>query len=402
MRRRAVITGMGVVSALGQGVEPFWRGLIEARSGIGPIDRFDPTGLRNESAGQVRDLSFAPADFGLDAPPDLATRFLLVAAREAFANAGLAVGPGAPDARIGAGLSTNFGGCDSWEAFVAGLLAGEADADAFSEFDFSSGPRHLAEVFGIGGPCLLLSVACAGGSAALGAAADLVKSGAADVVLSAGYDALAPTPLSGLSVLRTITDEMIRPFSADRSGTIFGEGAAALVVEDLDHAQARGAPVICEVLGWAENSNAYHLTAPDQGGAGMTRVVAAALRDAGVEAQTIDYVNAHGTGTKPHDPEEVRAIRNVLGARACEIPVTSIKPAVGHMMGAAGSAEAVATALTIVEDVIPPTLNYAEPDPECDLDHVPNASRPGQVDRALSISAGIGGNNACVVLGAMS
>lgn len=395
MPRRAVITGLGVISALGEGVDAFWRGLVENRSGIGPIDRFDTDGLRNANGGQVRDFSFEPADFHLDATPDLATRFLLTAVREAFAHAGLT--PDDSGARLGAVLSTNFGGCNSWEDYVAGLLAGDVDPAAFDEFAFDSGLRHLARAFGVEGPRDLLSVACASGTAAVGAAADAICSGGADVMISAGYDALAPSPLSGLSVLRTLTDEMIRPFSADRSGTMFGEGAAALIVEDLGHALARGAEPLCEVLGWHENNNAYHLTAPDAGGAGMMRVVAGAIADAGVEPGALDYVNAHGTGTPPHDPAEVEAVKAVLGDRAREIPVSSIKASLGHMMGAAGSAEAVATTLAITEGIIPPTLNYREPDPECDLDHVPNTSRPGRVRLALSISAGIGGNNSCAV-----
>ncbi len=397
MYRRAVITGMGVVSALGEGVEAFWSGLIGNRSGIGPIDRFDPTGLRNTNAGQVRGFDFAPAEFGLELLPDLATQFLLVAVREALAAAGL--DPGRSGPRLGAVLSTNFGGANAWEQYVGGLLAGQPDEAAFAEFAFDMAARHLARAFGVTGPCRLLSVACASGTAALGAAADLVRTGQATAVISAGYDALAPTPLSGLSVLRTISDEMIRPFSADRSGTIFGEGAAALLVEDLEHARARGAEPLAEVLGWHENNNAYHLTAPDQGGAGMTRVILGAIADAGIEPSAVDYINAHGTGTPPHDPAEVQAIKAVLGARAYQIPVSSIKAAVGHMMGAAGSAEAVATVLAMRDGIIPPTLNYNRPDPECDLDHVPNAARPGQVRLALSISAGIGGNNSCVVLG---
>ncbi len=401
MNRRAVITGMGVVSALGRDLDAFWQGLAGNRSGIAPIDRFDPSGLRNENAGQVRDVQFSPESFGLDHPPDLATQFLLLAAREAIVRA--AILPTEQRAvRFGAVYATNFGGGNAWEDYVEGLLAGEVRAEAFAEFGFHRAAEHTCAAFGIGGPCLVLSVACASGGAALGAALDMIRTGAAEVVLAAGYDALAPTPLSGLSVLRTMTDEMIRPFSADRSGTIFGEGGAALVVEELEHARARGAQPIAEVLGWAENNNAYHVTAPDQGGAGMTRVVRDAIADAGIDARTIDYVNAHGTGTAPHDPAEVQAVKAVLGERAREIPMSSIKGAVGHMMGAAGAAEAIATCMTITEGAIPPTLNYREPDPECDLDHVPNASRPGEVRRAISISAGIGGNNSCVVLGAVS
>lgn len=401
MKQRAVITGMGVVSCLGRDLQAFWHGLVENRSGIAPIDRFDPTGLRNENAGQVRDFDFVPAAFGLDEPPDLATQFLLLAAREAVVRSAL-VPADERDPGLGAVFATNFGGCNAWEDYVAGLLAGEVRERAFAEFGFHRAAEHACRAFGIGGPCLLLSVACASGGAALGAALDLIRNGAARVVLVVGYDALAPTPLSGLSVLRTMTDEMIRPFSADRSGTIFGEGAAALVVEELEHARERGARLIAEVLGWAENNNAYHVTAPDQDGAGMTRVVRDAIADARVDPRTIDYVNAHGTGTPPHDPAEVQAVKAVLGERAYEVPMSSIKAAVGHMMGAAGAAEAVATCMTITEGIIPPTLNYREPDPACDLDHVPNESRRGEVRRAISISAGIGGNNSCVVLGAVS
>lgn len=401
MKRRAVITGMGAVSSLGRNLDETWRGLIEGRSGIAPIDRFDPEGLRNANGGQVRNFDFEPEAFGLPGAPDIATQFLLTAAREALVRAAIAPAQ-ERDPGFGASYATNFGGANSWEGYVEGLLAGEVSVEAFEEFTFGRAAEHACAAFGIGGPCALLSVACASGGAAIGVAADMIRLEEASVVIAAGYDALAPTPLSGLSVLRTMTDEMIRPFSADRSGTIFGEGAGALVLEELEHARARGARPLAEVLGWAENNNAYHITAPDQGGAGMTRVVRDAIADAGIDARTIDYVNAHGTGTQPHDPAEVQAVKNVLGARAREIPMSSIKAALGHMMGAAGVVEAIATVMAITEGIVPPTVNYREPDPECDLDHVPNEAREATVRRAISISAGIGGNNACVVLGAVS
>ena len=399
MNRRAVITGMGVVSSLGSNLGEFWQGLIEGRSGIAPIDRFDPEGLRNVNAGQVRDFAFEAAAFGLREAPDLATQFLLSASREALHRAMIA--PASErDATFGSAYATNFGGANAWESYVSGLLEGDVRPESFEEFGFGRAAEHACEAFGLGGPCALLSVACASGGAAVGMALEMIRLGEADVVLAAGYDTLAPTPLSGLSVLRTMTDEMIRPFSADRSGTLFGEGAAALVVEEIGHARERNARPLAEVLGWAENNNAYHLTAPDQGGAGMTRVVRDAIADAGVDARSIDYVNAHGTGTQPHDPAEVQAVKAVLGERAREIPMSSIKASIGHMMGGAGVVEAVATVMAMNEGVAPPTVNYREPDPECDLDHVPNEAREAEIRRAISISAGIGGNNSCIVLGA--
>jgi 3-oxoacyl-(acyl-carrier-protein) synthase len=295
-------------------------------------------------------------------------------------------------------LSTNFGGGLAWEDYCRGLSTGEPTGD-FAEFAFHSALGHLCRAFGLSGPASLLSIACASGAAAVGYALDLLRCGAADAMVAGGHDALAPTPLSGLSVLHTMTADDIRPFSADRSGTLFGEGAGILVLETLEHAQARGARVYAEVLGSWQNNNAYHLTAPDKGGAGMARVLAGALDDAALAPECLDYINAHGTGTKPHDAAETEAIKQVLGARAYEIPVSSVKGSIGHLMGAAGAVEALATVKTIETGWVPATVNYREPDPECDLDCVPNKARQAAVGYAATISAGVGGSNACVVFG---
>ncbi len=394
---RVVITGMGIVSCLGTGLKAFWNGLISNKSGIAPLTKFDPTGLRNDKAGQVRDWAFDPAASGMDAPPDEATQFLLAAAHEAISNAGLTDGSHDPR-RAGMFLSTNFGGGMSWEEHVHRRLESLPTNASFREAAFHTPLTHLARVFSFRGPASLLSIACASGTAAIGCALEAIRHDRADVMLAAGHDSLSPSCLAGLSILATMTREEIRPFSANRSGTLFGEGAAVLVLESLEHAQARGAEPLAEVLGSWQTNNAYHLTAPDKGARGMIRVLAEAIADAGVAADEIDYVNAHGTGTEAHDPEETHAIKTVLGERAYEIPVSSIKAAVAHMMGAAGAAEAIATVQAIRTGVVPPTLNYQERDEECDLDYVPNEARSVPVSCAASISAGVGGSNACVVL----
>ena len=400
-RRRVVVTGMGAVTCLGTGREAFWQGLVEGRSGIARLTKFDPAGLRNGKAGQVWEWRFDPAEFGLTGPPDEATQFLLTAAGEALEQAGLT--GGAPDpARAGMVLATNFGGGVSWEEHVARRLAEQPSNHTFPEASFHTPLVHLARAFAFRGPAQLLSIACASGTAAVGGALEMIRHGRADVMLAGGHDSLTPSCLAGLSILATITRDEVRPFSANRSGTLFGEGAGALVLESLDHALARGAQPLAEVLGSWQTNNAYHLTAPDKGARGMTRVLAEALADAEIEPTAIDYVNAHGTGTQAHDPEETHAIKAVLGEHAYRIPVSSIKAAIAHAMGAAGACEAVATVQTLRTGIVPPTLNYEEPDPECDLDYVPNRARTTPVRCAASMSAGVGGSNACVVLKARS
>ncbi|MHB8995431.1 MAG: beta-ketoacyl synthase N-terminal-like domain-containing protein [Armatimonadota bacterium] len=392
--KRVVVTGLGAVTPLGIGVETFWRRLIAGERGLRPITRFDPAGLRNVLGGQVWDWSFDPAKYGLSEAPDVATQFLLRATWEALDQAGMTERSG-----CGAVLSTNFGGATAWEDYCRGYLAGEPTVD-FAEFEFHAALKHVREVFELGGPLSLLSIACASGAASIGYAFDLIRSGKAQAMIAGGHDALSPTPLSGLSVLHTMTPDDIRPFSADRSGTLFGEGAAVLVLESLESAQRRGATALAEVLGSWQNNNAYHLTAPDKGGAGMARVLGGALDDARLPAENIDYINAHGTGTKPHDVAETEAIKSVLGAHAYEIPVSSIKGSIAHLMGAAGAIEAIATVQSIGTGIVPPTVNYRERDPECDLDYVIGEAREMVVRYATTISAGVGGSNACVVFGA--
>jgi 3-oxoacyl-[acyl-carrier-protein] synthase II len=397
MNKRVVITGLGCVTPLGTRVQDFWRRLVGGERAIARIERFDPEGLRNEKAGEVKGWQFSAEDFGLAAVPSLASQFALHAAREALLDAGLPVF--LDNVEAGAVLSTNFGGADLWEEYVDCFLAGDPRSELFRGFSFDGTGRLFREALGIRGSVRTVSMACSSGTVAIGLGADMVRSGRVRVAVAGGHDCLALTPLAGLSNLRTITPDDIKPFSADRSGTIFGEGAGYVVLEDLENARLRGARVYAEVLGWWENNNGYHMTAPDREAEGMTAALFHCLRASGMGAEEVDYINAHGTGTEYHDPAETLAIKKVLGPRAYEIPVSSIKGAVGHLMGAAGAVEAIATALAIYMSEVPPTANYTEPDPECDLDYVPNRGRKACVRRAVSISAGIGGNNACVALG---
>jgi 3-oxoacyl-(acyl-carrier-protein) synthase len=387
--RRVVITGMGVVSCLGADVERVWARLVAGESGLAPMTRWETTGLRNARMGQV-------TEFPWDEEHDEASQFALHAAREALTQAGLLAA-----GEVALVSSTNFGGAASWDQYLACLQAGAIDAETaelFHEFTYHYTAELLTAAFGLTTPRRVLSLSCSSGTAAIGQGLDIIRLGKADAVLCEGHDSLAYSSLAGLSILRTITNEEIRPFDVRRNGTLFGEGAGALVLEELAHAQARGATIYGEVLGYAVNNNAYHLTAPDKEGDGIIAVLQAALRDAGVAGAEIDYVNAHGTGTAYFDVTETKAVKAVLGARAYEIPMSSIKPATGHMMAAAGSVEAIATLCALRDGMIPPTLNLEQPDPECDLDYVPGHARAVDARTALSISSGIGGNNAAVVL----
>ncbi|HEY3418026.1 MAG TPA: beta-ketoacyl-[acyl-carrier-protein] synthase family protein, partial [Armatimonadota bacterium] len=336
-------------------------------------------------------------DFPWDDEHDESSQFALHAARQALDDAGLL----GSCAEIGLVSATNFGGAASWDQYLACLQEGAVDAEVaelFREFTFGATAELLTKTFDLAGPRRILSLSCSSGTAAIGQGLDLIRLGEADMVLCEGHDSLGYSSLAGLSILRTITDTEIRPFDARRNGTIFGEGAGALVLEDAGHARARGATVYAEVLGYAVNNNAYHLTAPDKEGDGLVAVLREALRDAEISGEEIDYVNAHGTGTSYFDVTETKAVKTVLGERARQIPMSSIKPATGHMMAAAGSVEAIATALVLHEGMVPPTLNLEEPDPECDLDYVPGTARSADIRKALSISSGIGGNNAAIVL----
>lgn len=389
---RVLITGLGCVSPLGNDVPTFWNKLINGKSGITDLTKIDTEGLRNTQGGEVRGLRWS--DYGEEGDCDEATQFAVVATHEAIADAQLTF---ADLHNAGIIFSTNFGGAASWEA--ACEIAPEADKELFEQFTLENAADYVADEWQIEGPRITLTDACSSGATAIGAACDWLRLGRAQIALCGGHDALGLSSLAGLSIMRTITPELCRPFDANRNGTIFGEGAGILVLETWESAHRRNAKVYGEILGWSCNNNAYHLTAPDKNGAGLAAVMQQALENADIKPDQIDYINAHGTGTKYNDLAETLAIKSTFGARAKEIPVSSIKAATSHTMGAAGALEAIAVTQALLNQRIPPTLNYQTPDPECDLDYVPNEARSAEMRIALSNSSGIGGNNACLVIG---
>ena len=389
-RPRVVITGMGVVSCLGTGVNAFWRALLDRRYGIRPLTRIDAKRHKIAHGGEV-------AGFDLRPDVDPALQFLSAAADEAAMQAGLAEGAFAPE-RAACCFGTNFGTMDSTGRFLADVASGAA-SDHFPGARIGHATHTVAEERGLKGITCTLSLSCASANAAIERAAAWIRRGDADVALAGGFDAISDIAWAGLSAMRTMTSDVIRPFDKRRNGTLFSEGAGVLALESLEHAQRRGATVLAEYLGGWTNNNAFHMAHPDKSGAGLQRAMRGALHEAGVAPEQVDHVSAHGTGTKYNDSIETTAIKAVLGDRAREIPVNSIKSMVGHGMGAAGAFEAVACVMTLREGIVPPTIHLEEPDPDCDLDYVADGPRECPVKVALSNSSGLGGPNSVIVLG---
>ena len=387
------VTGLGVVSPLGNDLDIFWRSLRSGTSGIAPITRFDASPFRNDIAGEVRDFEPDATDAELPRAYQLAAR----AVRAAWADSALAAGADSLDA--GVVMATNFGSAEFGQDLCEAIVRNEPDfPSAAPQWQMDWITRRLADELGLLGPRMSISLSCASGVAAIGCAIDLIRSGRARVAIACGYDELSFYACCGLSALRAITPEIIRPFDKNRKGTIFAEGAGALVLEAKESACERGADIYATVLGHAMNNDAYHMTAPDKSGRGIISVMKSALADAGVNTDEVDHVNAHGTGTPFNDKTETTAIKDIFGERAYEIPITSMKSMMGHCMGAAGTLEAIGAALTARDGVIPPTVNLETPDPECDLDYVPGEAREMSVRTVLCNSYGFGGTNAALVL----
>jgi len=405
-----LITGLGCVSPHGRGVAALWAGLLEGRTAFRPVTLFDASMFRNPLAGIVE--GYPPSGAAGKISPSRATRMLLEAAAEALCD-GLGLPPASAAADIAAAVAgsgdlpraaivtgTNFGGMSAAEtALTAG--AGDITKASLEQYLFGSSARALAERFGIAGPRLNLSLSCASGTAAIGLACDMIRTGRAQAALACGFDELSLFVYAGLSALRAMTPDTVRPFDQRRKGTLFSEGAGVMLLESAAHAGARKAPrIYARVLGRAMNNDAYHMTAPEQEAHGIQALMRAALSDAQVAPEAIALLNLHATGTPYNDAIETKAVHAVFGARGREIPVSAVKSSIGHCMGAAGIIEAAAAVLSLREGKAPPILGLdpAEKDPACDLLTPVGKPLEGSFKTVLKTSYGFGGTNAAVVL----
>jgi len=408
MGRRVVITGLGMVSPLGIGNQENWRALIEGKSGIGPITRFDASEYACRIAGEIKGFNAEDWVPKKDVKKmDLFILYALAASEIAMRDASYQVAP-SESGRVGVFIGSGIGGLPSIERQHAALLR--------------DGPRRISPFFIVGlivnmasgqvsirygakGPNQASCTACATGSHAVGDAYEIIKRDDADVMIAGGAEGvITPLCVGGFAAMRALStrneepQKASRPFDRERDGFVIGEGAGILILEELGHAATRNARIYAEVAGYGTSGDAYHVSAPSDDGDGPIRVMRNAIKDAGVDPSAIDYVNAHGTSTPQGDVVESRAIKAVFGSRARAVAVSSTKSMTGHLLGGAGGLETAITAMAIREDLVPPTINYTTPDPECDLDYVPNEARRMQVNYALNNSFGFGGTNAAIVL----
>ncbi|MFR8230155.1 MAG: beta-ketoacyl-ACP synthase II [Anaeromassilibacillus sp.] len=403
--KKLVITGMGAVTPVGVGVLAYWDALVAGRCGVGPITRFDASNLPVRIAAELKD--FAPADYmpkTLARTMDPFMQFAFVAAQEALRDSGLRVET-EPD-RVGIVMGTAMAGVTTVAQTQASFDAGHRVGPRFVPMAIGNiAAAQIAIAEGIRGPSMTLNTACSAGGDALMTAAMLLRSGEADAILAVGGESiLCPIVVSGLSQAKALSrcnDDPIhacRPFDQNRDGFVIGEGGGALLLETEEHAQARGAMIHAVLAGWANTSDAHHVTAPCPDGAGAAVCMQRALKRAGMQPSDIGYINAHGTSTLLGDKAETLAVKSVFGGREAAPPVSSTKSATGHLMGAGGLTEAIACIKAIQEGILPPTLHLDVPDPDCDLDYVPNVARKVEIHAAMSNSLGFGGQNSSIIL----
>ena len=403
---RVVVTGLGVVSPLGNDIDTFWRRLVAGESGVGPITRFDTSDYKVHIAAEVKD--FDAEDF-IDKRQvrrlDLFSRYAVAAAKLAAADAEFDPRPEAD--RVGAVVGSGVGGLQTLHTEIDKLLTKGPDRVnplLVPMMIPNMGAAHVSLELGTKGPLSATVTACAAGSDAIGYAARIIRHGDAEAMFAGGSEApVSPVCVAGFAAARALSlrnddpEHASRPFDAGRDGFVIGEGAGCLVLESLEHAQARGARIYAELAGAGMSSDAFHMTLPDDTGKSQARAMTMALAEAGLEPSAIDYINAHGTATAAGDIAETKAIKVALGKHARSVAISSNKSMIGHCLGASGAIEAVATVLTIVNSLLPPTINLTDPDPACDLDYVPLKSRFHKVDVAASNSFGFGGHNVTLV-----
>ncbi|MFL5357571.1 beta-ketoacyl-ACP synthase II [Archangium sp.] len=410
--RRVVVTGTGIITALGTGTEKNWQAMLAGKSGIGPITRFDTKKIDTNFAGEAKD--FEPEQF-IDKREvrrmDLFSQFALAAADMAVKESGLPVGPDVPHGyapeKVGVIVGSGIGGISSLEEqHRKGLEKGFDRLSPFFiiQMIINMAPGLISMRYNCKGPNWAPVSACATSAHAIGEAWKSIRLGETDAVIAGGSEAaITPLGMGGFSVMKALSSRndnpsaASRPFDKDRDGFVMGEGAGIVVLEELEHAKKRGANILAELVGYGANSDAHHVTQPAPEGEGAARCMRLALASAGMNPSDVGYINAHGTSTPFNDANETKAIKAVFGDHARKLAVSSTKSMTGHMLGAAGGAEAVISVMTLQRGVIAPTINYTTPDPDCDLDYVPNQAREQRVDAVMSNSFGFGGTNAVLL-----
>ncbi len=409
--RRVVVTGLGAVTPLGPAVEPYWDGLIAGRSGIRTLSRFDHTAQDVHIGGECLDFDASQYIDGRAAKRmDRFTLFAYAAAKMAFAQSGLQDGKYDPQ-RAGVILGTGIGGLREIEEQHLRMLdkgPGKISAFTIPKLMANAAPGHISIALNFQGPSASVATACASAGSAMGAAIHAIQRNEVDIVMTGGTEA-ACTPLgvaafAAMKALSTRNDDPAgasRPFDKDRDGFVLSEGAGLLMFEEYEHARRRGAPILCEVIGFGASSDASDIVQPEPDGHGAARAMSLALASARLNPAEVHYINAHGTATLLGDIAETKAIKAVFGPAARKIPVSSTKSAIGHLLGASGGVEAIACIMAMRANTLPTTINLAEPDPECDLDYVPNTARDAAVRVAVNNSFGFGGHNTCVIFRAV-
>lgn len=402
--RRVLVTGMGALTPIGCGLDRYEQALRQGADGVGRVRSFDVARHRSFRAAEL--LGFEPEKHIREedrAHMARGTQMALAAAAQAIEDARLDLAL-EDRSRIGVILGTDLGGMPSSHAGYQDLhhpyrerrAAAESWRSLLLDSFIASVADQVAAAYGLHGTTLVMSTACSAGLHSLAVGVEAIRSGESDVMLVGGVDPLSEMPHAGFGVLRSLASDRIRPFDKHRDGTILGEAAAVLVLEGEEHARRRGAKIRAELAGWGGSTDAYHMTRPDETGQGPARAMVAALEDAGVAPEEVDYVKAHGTATPANDVIETRALKLVFGANT-RVPVSSMKSMIGHSLGASGAVESVGALLAMGAGFLPPTINLETPDPECDLDYVPNQSRPAELRTVIVNAFGFGGNNAAVV-----
>jgi len=401
-RPRAFVTGLGILTSIGQDIPSFWKNLLEGVCGIDRITLFDASGYRAKKAAEVKGFNprqyFSPRQLKRMSRCD---QLGMKAALEALTDSALDL-TNEDRERIGIFIGGGAGGIFSAEKYRKEMIRKgwrKVRPSLLLPFSTCALNDGIAEEYRILGPRATIATACSSSATAIGCGLDAVRSGEVDIAIVGGSESLSEVTFGGFNSLRSVDEEYCRPFDLNRKGLSLGEGAAFLILEEADHARKRGGKILAELMGCGLSGDGQHMTAPDPEGKGAARAMQEALKDAEVNREEVDYINAHGTATPANDAAETKAIKSLFGQRAGRIPVSASKSMIGHCLGAAGALEAVATVLAIRNNRIPPTIHYETPDPECDLDYVPNQARDTVVDIALSNSFAFGGNNTALVFG---